>query len=111
MQLLLQLGQRLQGRLVLLLGQLPQLRVGHHLLRLGLGVQGAPVGAEDLHQGLELRLFLVQLGHQLRVVVRLRRPQPGLDLTVFRLNGVQLVQHGQPSFSLVPARRRKSLPL
>ena len=61
----------------------------------GLGPQVLPVG---LHHRGELVLLFIQHGHLGGVVVGLRSGQAGLDLTVFGLNGRQLVQHRSVPF-------------
>ena len=98
LQLLFQPLQVGLGLVELLLGQLLHLRVGQEglgFLLLRLGPQVLPVG---LHHRGELVLLLVQLGHLGGIVVGLRSGQAGLDLTVFGLNGRQLVQHRSVPF-------------
>ena len=96
LQLALQPLHILTGLVVLLLGQFLHLRVAEQLLGLVPGLLHTLIGAEGLHQGLQLRLFLVQLCHQLRIIIGLRHRQSSLDLAVFGLNGGQLVQHTIP---------------
>ena len=89
----------MMGLLLLLLGQLPQLRVGEQGPGLLLPLPGPEVGPVCLHHRGQLVLLLVQPGHLGRVVIGLRRGQPGLDLAVFRLDGNEFVQHSCASFS------------
>jgi len=86
-----QTGQVLQCGLILLLRQFLHLRVGHQFQRLFPGIQRPAVGPEGLHQRLKFRLFPVEPGHQFRVAVGLGRPQPGFDLRIFCLNGVEFI--------------------
>ena len=103
LELPLQPLQLLPGLLLLLLGQLPQLRVGEQGPGLLLPLPGPEVGPVCLHHRGQLVLLLVQPGHLGGVVIGLRRGQPGLDLAVSGLHGRQLVQHGHAPFRLMPA--------
>ena len=103
LELPLQPLQLLPGLLLLLLGQLPQLRIGEQGPGLLLPLPGPEVGPVCLHHRGQLVLLLVQPGHLGGVVIGLRRGQPGLDLAVSGLHGRQLVQHGHAPFRLMPA--------
>ena len=107
----LQPGDVLQGLVIFLLGQLPHLRVAQQRMGLVPGLQRLLIGAEGLHQGGKLRLLLVQPGHLGRVVIGLRRGQPGLDLAVFRLDGNEFIQHSCASFSQYGSGRWGHRPL